>query len=428
MYPVLWQIPLPAWILPLSPTLVALAAVGVLLVLLGWRYRATDLTLIGALAALGGSLAALFYKGHVAPLTEVPVSSYGAALCLALLVGWYLTLRLGERDGLSRELLAAVFLVTALSGFVGARALYVLVNSAEIASISEAFNARRGGLTGYGALLAGFVGSFLWLRWRKASFWAWADAVAPSLAMGVVLTRIGAYLLGSDFGRPLPAGAPKWLARLGTFPHWPPNVFDGAGAPAWVHQVNQGLIPLDAAKSLPVHPTELYEALAGAGLVVLSVLARRYRRTRGQIFCLWVFAYGVVRWVLDAWRDDPERGWLGPYVSEHRYLPLGLLVLGLGWALGPSRAISRSQLRHAARALGFLPAPLAYVALAPPAFAPASPVQISISQWLALISALAAALGFWWLCTQAPIRTENGTGSASSSGMAKRRNREVSPP
>jgi phosphatidylglycerol---prolipoprotein diacylglyceryl transferase len=395
MYPVLWRLPLPAWALPLSPALVVLAGVGVLLVLLGWRYRSTELTLIGGLAALGGSGAAIAFKGQLTTLTELPVTSYGAMLCLALLVGWYLTMSLGQRAGLPRDLVAGCFFVAALSGFVGARALYVLTNWGEIASLGDAANARRGGLTGYGALVGGALGSLWLLHRRKQSFWAWADVVTPSLAVGVVLVRLGCYLLGSDFGQPLGAGAPEWLKRLGTFPHWSAQTFDAAGAPAWVLHVSRGLIALDAERSLPVHPTELYEALAGLGLVGLCVIGRRWQK--GRLFCAWVFAYGTLRWVIDAWRDDPEQGCVGPFLALHHYLPLGLLALALAWAAGPAQVIASPRVRRAAQALGVLPAIVAYGLLAPPAFAPPQSVQVSISQWIGSVTALVGAVAYRWL-------------------------------
>jgi phosphatidylglycerol:prolipoprotein diacylglycerol transferase len=406
MYPVLWHLPLPAWAVPLSPTLVALALVGVVLVLIGWRYRATDLTFVGALAALGGSAAAMSFKGQQTTLTALPVTSYGAMLCVALLAGWYLATLLGRREGLPRDLMATSFFVAAVSGFIGARILYVLTNAGEVASFADAVNARRGGLTGYGALVVGFVATFWFVRRRGVRVWAWADVATPGLAVGVVLTRIGCYLLGSDFGRPLGGTSPGWLQRLGTFPHWPPQVLDGIGAPAWVHHVSQGLVPLEADRSLPVHPTELYEVFAGLGLVVLSLVGQRWRTQRGRVFCTWVFAYGVVRWVVDALRDDPEQGRIGPYFLEHRYLPLGLLVLGLAWAFGPAEAVARLPVRRVVQALGLLPAVVAYSLLVPPAFAPAPSVQVSISQWTGLVSALLAAGALRWLRLEAAVRPE----------------------
>ncbi|HMR78647.1 MAG TPA: hypothetical protein PKD61_26250, partial [Polyangiaceae bacterium] len=58
MYSFLFCFFLPGWTIPLFPALLALAAVGVLLALFGYRKRATDLLVIGVAAAVGAGFAA----------------------------------------------------------------------------------------------------------------------------------------------------------------------------------------------------------------------------------------------------------------------------------------------------------------------------------------------------------------------------------
>ena len=43
----------------------------------------------------------------------------------------------------------------------------------------------------------------------------WADVVVPSLASGLLITRIGCYLYGCDFGTRLAKTSPGWLQKLG---------------------------------------------------------------------------------------------------------------------------------------------------------------------------------------------------------------------
>ena len=49
-------------------------------------------------------------------------------LGLSFVVGWFLTLSLGERDGLRRDDMVACFYVTAVAAMVGARLLFVVTN------------------------------------------------------------------------------------------------------------------------------------------------------------------------------------------------------------------------------------------------------------------------------------------------------------
>lgn len=59
---------------------------------------------------------------------SIPIYSYGVMLGLSLVVGWYLTLGLAERDGLPRETMANNYVITALAAVLMARVLYVLTN------------------------------------------------------------------------------------------------------------------------------------------------------------------------------------------------------------------------------------------------------------------------------------------------------------
>ena len=89
-------------------------------------------------------------RGKTYTLSELPIYSYGAMLCLSLIVGWFLTLRLAERDGLPRDTMANCYFITAVGALVGARLLYVVTNSGEFESMADLLNVRRGGMVAYG--------------------------------------------------------------------------------------------------------------------------------------------------------------------------------------------------------------------------------------------------------------------------------------
>ncbi|MEO6602984.1 MAG: prolipoprotein diacylglyceryl transferase family protein, partial [Polyangiaceae bacterium] len=289
MHPVLFEIPLPAWAVPLGPALFALAGLGVLLALLGQRRGAFDLLVIGVLAALTGLVGGFVFSGQEFVLESLPIYSYGAMLCASIVAGWFLTLGLGARAGLPRELLANTYFVTAIAALVGSRVLYVLTNLHEFHDLFDVLAVRRGGLVAYGGFLGGFLGSWGYLRRRGVALLPWGDIAVPSLACGLCLTRIGCYLFGCDFGKPLSAAAPGWLKRLGTFPRWPSDVLDGAGSPAWLQHVDLRGLSVSSRVSLPVHPTELYESLVGALLLGMLWWLRARKRFDGELFFSFTF-------------------------------------------------------------------------------------------------------------------------------------------
>jgi phosphatidylglycerol:prolipoprotein diacylglycerol transferase len=396
MHPILFRVPLPHGPLKAWWALTAVAVIALVYLVLALRQRdrgaaiGSGITLLVA-AAAGYQWRALSYE---AP--NLPIYAYGVMLGLSLVVGWYLTLPLAERDGLPKETMANCYVVTALAAVAGSRVLYVVTNPDEFKSVADIFALRNGGLVAYGGFIGGLIGSWAFLSPKRIRLLAWADDAVPSLASGLLVTRIGCYLFGCDFGKRLPDGAPGWLKSLGTFPHWDPGTLAaGDGSPAFVRhlEIYRGT-PLEAEllhrnASFPVHPTQIYESLLGLALLLLLLWQRKHLRFRGQVFFLFVFAYGFARFLLELWRDDTERGTYGPTFEAHTYIPFCLALMAIGFAFGISLGIPSPRVRMVARVLGFVPAIVAYLALRPASFAQTLPYQLSTSQLIGLSSGLA---------------------------------------
>lgn len=304
------------------------------------------------------------------PWGGLPIFSYGVMLGLSLIVAWYLVMWLGStREGLSHDVMANTFILTAITAIAGSRVLYILTNFDEFHSPASWFDMRSGGLVAYGGFLGGFAGSWAYLRSKKLALLPWADTVAPTLATGLMFTRVGCYLFGCDFGARLSPTAPGWLKSLGTFPHWATAVHSGfacaappSGSPAFNHHVSQYGLAADAAASFPVHPTQLYESLAGLALFGVTMLVWRKRSFRGQPLLVLVMAYGVWRFFIEMVRDDPERGALAGFTTSQ------LISL----ALVPIAGFAYFTFYRQAKALGMPPVPnLASPPLPPQADEPA---------------------------------------------------------
>jgi phosphatidylglycerol:prolipoprotein diacylglycerol transferase len=266
--------------------------------------------------------AAAVHRGERVETGPFLVYSFGVLLSCALAAGWVSTVRLARADGLPARATVNACIVASISGFVGARLLYVLTNIGDFESWRDALALQSGGLTFYGGAAAGALGSFFVLKRHRVPFLAWADAAAPGIALSIAIGRLGCYLAGCDYGTPLSARAPAWIKRIGTFPRWPDEVAGAAaGSPAWVEHVVSRRIPLAAKASLPVHPTELYEATVALVLFACLVALRSRRRFQGQDFVVLVLAYGIVRFAVETVRGDPERGVWGP-LSASQWMAL----------------------------------------------------------------------------------------------------------
>lgn len=406
MHPILFRIPLPQYPLPFFWVL--LGAGGLAIAVAVWQMaikNRSNAAIAGALGAAGVA-AGFYFKGQTWDMGPIPIYSYGVMLGLSLVVGWYLTLGLAERDGLPKETMANNYVVTAVAAVIGSRILYILTNLSEFDSIGSMFAMRRGGLVAYGGFLGGFAGSYFFLRRHKIPLLPWADVAVPSLASGLMITRIGCYLFGCDFGRPqcgapgfpdcaTAAAPPSWLQKLGSFPHWAEGTLEhGSGSPAWVQHVKERGLSHDATHSFPVHPTQLYESLVGLGLLALLLTARRYQKFRGQIFLLFTFAYGVCRFLLEIVRDDAERGAIGLPIPQHIVFPFCLALLAVGYLIGFSHMVKNPTVRKVTQGLAFVPPIALYFILRPETFATSVTGELSTSQLVAVTTGFGAAIAF----------------------------------
>ena len=203
---------------------------------------------------------------------------------------------------------------------------------------------------------------------KKIPLIPFADIAVPTLASGLMLTRVGCYLYGCDYGRPLREQAPDFLKTAGTFPKWNEDAYPSFacdqtinGSPAYQHHLSEGLIPEDAVASLAVHPTQIYESLAGIVLFAIAIYLLTHRKFRGQVLVVIGGLYGLWRFFIEYLRDDPERGFAFGFSTSQ------LISL----ALVPVCIIAYVQLRKRFEEQG--DAPLPAWALEPGAAAAAEP-------------------------------------------------------
>ena len=266
------------------------------------------------------------------PWAGHPVFAYGFCLGLAIVVGWNLAAHLGERRGIPfGEMHRGIVTILALA-LLGSRVLFVAVQPSAFETAWGWLDPRRGGMVAYGGFLGGVLGAWL-AHPRGLGFLGFADVATPGVVLGTAITRLGCFLNGCDFGTPT---ALPWAVRF-------PRDAGGLGpSPAWRQHLEQGtvfqreLVTRVSTESLPVHPTQLYEAALALGILAVLVLARRRLTRDGQAFFAFAALYGVGRSLIELLRGDAQRGTLlGLPTSQ---------VLGLATALVAATWLLRSAL------------------------------------------------------------------------------------
>jgi phosphatidylglycerol:prolipoprotein diacylglycerol transferase len=276
--------------------------------------------LVGAWLLLGLRGHSWIPSGGVfqAPWEPVPIFSYGVMLGTSMVVGWFLAMRLAKNDGIPAEQAGAIYMWTAIYAIVGARLLYAITEWREFSSPLDVFMLNKGGLVAYGGFIGGFLASWYGCHKRGIHLLRWADVSAPSVVLGTSITRVGCLLFGCDYGK---RAEVPWAIR---FP---------AKSPAWLDHVGNFNLDSKAAYSFPVHPTQVYELLAGLFLFGLLMYLRKVRKFSGQVFLGWVFGYGIMRSIIEIYRGDSDRGAVGP-LSTSQFIGIVSVLAGIGLLVG----------------------------------------------------------------------------------------------
>ena len=187
---------------------------------------------------------------------------------------------------------------------------------------------RWAGMTSFWGYLAGLGAVAVVCRRHQVSLARFGDLAVAPLGLALLFARLGCFIAGCDYGK---VTSLPWAVR---FP---------AGSPAWQDHVAAGLVAASRTDSLPVHPTELYEASLGIAIALLAPLVARTawaRRRHGRLFLFAAATYALGRLGVEALRGDAGRGiYLG--LSSGQIFSLAVLaVIALGALVPRTRAVA----------------------------------------------------------------------------------------
>src|SRR5262245_62146557 len=145
------------------------------------------------------------------PPDGIPVYGFGAMLFVTfILVTLWGTVR-AKPIGMPATRFQDFTIWVFVSGIIGARVLYMIQYANQFADLSimgligAFFKILEGGIIFYGSALGAAIGYglFYWFVMRRlhVSGWQLADAVAPLLALGLAIGRIGCFLNGCCWGQ-----------------------------------------------------------------------------------------------------------------------------------------------------------------------------------------------------------------------------------
>ncbi|MGW4216774.1 prolipoprotein diacylglyceryl transferase [Streptomyces bacillaris] len=217
-----------------------------------------------------------------------PIPLRGYAFCI--IIGVFVAVWIGNKRWVARGgkagTVADIAVWAVPFGLVGGRLYHVITDYqlyfSEGQNWVDAFKIWEGGLGIWGAIALGAVGAWIGCRRRGIPLPAWADALAPGIAVAQAIGRWGNWFNQELYGRP-------------TDLPWALEISEGPNRVAGTY-----------------HPTFLYESLWCIGVALLVIWAdRRFKLGHGRAFALYVAAYCAGRAWIEYMRVDEAHHVLG---------------------------------------------------------------------------------------------------------------------
>ena len=208
---------------------------------------------------------------------------YGICMFFAILCGILVILQIAKKfyKEYSEDFLLDLALVLILSGILGARLYYVILDYKYFLKFPlEIFAVWQGGLSIHGAILGAMIAGGIFVRKKGFDFLKTADLCSFGLVSGQIIGRWGNFFNSEAFG--LPCNLP------------------------WKLYIPIKSRPLSYLFYNYFHPTFLYESI-GSLVILIVLLVFRFKNQEikpGTIFFLYLTLYSALRIVIESFRID----------------------------------------------------------------------------------------------------------------------------
>jgi phosphatidylglycerol---prolipoprotein diacylglyceryl transferase len=204
---------------------------------------------------------------------SLPINAFGTMMALAFLASRYVTSLELERKGLDPELGWTFMFWAAVGGLVGAR-IWILLQDPAAVVRNPLMIVSGAGFVWYGGLLGGTV-AVSWIILQSRLHWLVAvDCIAPALAIGHAIGRIGCQLAGDgDWG------------KVSNLP--------------WAMAYPNAIIGWDYPPGVRVHPAPVYEMLANLGIFAVLWSIRKRPQPAGTVLWWYLLLSAASRFLVE---------------------------------------------------------------------------------------------------------------------------------
>lgn len=218
-----------------------------------------------------------------------PIYSYGVLIALAFILAILFAMREAKKSGGNPEIILDLSLYIIFGALIGGRLGYVIFHlDYYLKDPIKILHFRDGGLSFLGGFLLAYLLCWLYIKRTKISFWKYADIIAPSIAIGIGVGRIGCFLNGGCYGFVSENYGIKFPSLL--------------MPPVYLQQLKDGLIASGNPYTLPVIPTQLYASLYGFLIFFILLWMKKYKKYDGFLFLSFIMLWSISRFTIEFFR------------------------------------------------------------------------------------------------------------------------------
>jgi phosphatidylglycerol:prolipoprotein diacylglycerol transferase len=214
--------------------------------------------------------------------------TYGFMMTLAFVAAILISVYRGKKAGIDPGIIWDLALIIMITSLVGARLTYVFTHISEfkgnwlsvVNPIQPSGKIGIAGMVLLGGVVSATAAAIWYLNKKHQPVWKFADVIAPGLALGIAIGRIGCFANGCCYGHP----TDLWCGIV-----FPPDSVAGSYFP-----------------NTPVLPTQLFAVAWGIILFGGLWFIERWKKFDGYTFSLFLIAYSVFRILIDTVRVYEE--------------------------------------------------------------------------------------------------------------------------
>lgn len=252
-------------------------------------------------------------------LGSLHIYSYGIMIAIGIISAFYISDKRATKYGLDGDVVFKLGMMAVISGMLGAKLLYIIINIKTIMQMDSLLTAIKEGFVVYGGIISGVVCCYIYCKVKKYSLAEYFDLIIPTVALAQGFGRIGCLMAGCCYGK-------ETDSIIGITFHNSPY----------------------APNNVKLMPTQIMSSIGDfLNFAILMLISKRFREhnKKGMITAIYLILYSIGRFIIELFRGDIERGNVGT-LSTSQFISVFILIIGVGlliYALKQNKATKNEK-------------------------------------------------------------------------------------